>query len=242
MLKITNASAVSDQSELLNNIDLEIKENKLHLIIGASGAGKTSIAKLLAGNSEIIQTSGTVSFNRRNITNDSPEARAKLGIFVSYQDPPFIDGITNIELTKLSLESIGDIRTSQEIERDYRVLSLMLGLGSNHGNKFVNDHGSLRSETLKNEMLQMLMMNPKVAVLDSIDNDLDPEDLDIIAEVINGFIAGNGKMCVVLTNNKQFVKKLESGEISILSDKTISTPKDSEEIKRIINDDNSQLL
>ena len=242
MLKITNTSAVSDQCDLLNSINLEIKENKLHTIIGAAGSGKTSLAKLLAGYSDVIQTSGAISLNRRNINNDSPEARAKLGIFVSCQDLPFIDGITNIEFTKLSLASIGDIRTSQEIERDYKILSLMLGLGSSHGSKFVNDHSALSNETLKNEMLQMLMMNPKVAVLDCIDTGLDAEDLDIISEVINGFIAGNGKMCLVLTNNKQFVKKLESGEISILSDKTISTPKDSEEIKRIINDDNSQLL
>lgn len=242
MLKITNVSAVCDQYDLFNNINLEIKENKLHTIIGAKSSGKTSFARMLAGDSSITQISGTISYNKKNISNASPEQRTRLGLFVTYQDPPFIEGITNIQFIKLALNSVGDIRTAQDIEHDYKVLSLMLGLGSNHGNKLVNDHCTVSSEYLKNEILQMLILNPQFAVLDSIDDDLDSEDLDIVAEVVNGFISGKGKMCLVLTNNKSFVNKLNSSDISILSDKTINTLKDHTEIKRIIDNDNSQLF
>lgn len=242
MFKITNMTLVSDQHDLLNNIDLELNENKLHIVIGGSQSGKSVLAKSISGNSEIIQAEGTIVYNRRNITNLSSDDRAKIGIFVTDQYPPFIDGITNIEFIKIALKNIGDKRSDQDIERDYKILSLMLGLGSNHKNQLLNDHGSLRSDLLKNEMLQLLMMNPQVAVFDSIDESLENEDLEIIAEVINGFIAGKGKMCLVLTNNKTFINRLNSRDISLLLDKNIKKLDDPEEIKRIINNDNSQLL
>jgi len=242
MLKITNMSVVSDQIDLLNDINLELNENKLHVIIGANESGKTVLAKIISGNSEIIQSEGSILFNKRNITNLSPEERTKLGICITHQSPPFIDGITNIEFIKIALKSIGDTRSEQDIERDYKILSIMLGLGSNHRNKIVNDHSSLHCDFIKNEILQLLMINPTVAIFDGIDEMIDGEDLDIIAEVINGFIDEKGKMCLVLTNNELFIKRLNTHEISVLSDKSIKKLHDSEEIKRIINNDHSQLF
>lgn len=242
MLKINSVSLVCDHCDLLNDITLELRENELYTIIGPEGSGKTSLAQLIAGNPNLTQISGSIMLKRKNITKLDSEERSKLGIFVTSQRPPTIDGVTNLQLIKEILKVSGDTRSLTEIEKDYKSYASMLGLGSSHGMKIINDHSSLIGDSLKNELLQMLMIDPLVAVLDSIDDQVDQNDLDIIAEVITAFIAKKDKMCLLLTNNKSLMEKIKSTTISVLVGGEICATGDGELYKRIIDDDYSQLL
>lgn len=242
MIKIHKVSAVASQDKLLNDICIEINKNELHAIIGPAGSGKTLLANLIAGDPSVIQTEGSILFNKKNINGIPTTERVKLGIFVSSQMPPSIDGVDNITLMKIILKNLGDKRTSLEIDRAYKKIIMELGLGSTHGHKIVNAPGSLPCEHLKNELVHMLMINPSFAVLDSVDDGLDPDDIDIIAKIINKFISYKNKACLLLTNNKTLMEKITPIKIHILVDGAICAHGDAELYKRIIDDDYSQLL
>lgn len=242
MLNLNNVSAVSAEQELLTNITLTVNANELITILGPVDSGKSSLAQLIAGYPRIIQTEGKITFNKKNIDKLDAQERNKLGIFVSFQNPPSIDGISNLDLVKQTLKNANDTRTSNEIEHEYKSFSVLLGLGINHKSKSINGIGSTPSEHKKNELLQMLMQSPQLAILDGIDDDLDVDDENIVAAVINSYSKQPNKACILLTNNLVFLDKIKSTTMYILIDGIIKTHGDAQLHKRIVDDDYTQFL
>jgi Fe-S cluster assembly ATP-binding protein len=239
MLTIKNVSAVVDTKDLLKNISLNIKQGEIHAILGPKHSGKSSLAHLIAGHPSIIQTEGSITFKHKNITRLDCEDRSKLGIYTTFQNPPEIYGLSNIELVKIMMKLKKDKRSENELEKDYKVLCTMLELPSGHGDAMMDYDFMSPSEFKKNEILQMLMLDPDFVIIDEVDSNLNEEDLQILGAVLNSYIDGKKSMAVI-TNNQQFLDMIVPTHVHILVDGEIKEHGGPELYKRIIEDGYSQ--
>jgi Fe-S cluster assembly ATP-binding protein len=239
MLTIKNVSAVIDAKELINNISLTIKSGEKHAIMGPEGSGKSSLAHLISGHPSIIQTEGTVKFKNKDITKLDADDRANLGIYTTFQYPPEISGLQNLDIIKAVLKIKKDSRNENEIEADYKLLVLMLNLRPNHGSLLMDQDMMSLSEFKKNELLQMLMFNPDCIVVDEIDLDLEEEDLATVGEILKNYIDSKKSM-IIITHNQQLLDLVDPTHVHILVDGKIKEQGGKELYKRIIEDGYSQ--
>lgn len=235
MLTIKNLSAAVDAKDLLKNITLQINPGEIHAILGPSGSGKSSLVHLLAGHSSILKTEGSITYKRKDLSKLDPSDRGSLGIYTAFQTVPEIFGLSNLELAKAILKVKKDKRTEQEIEKDYQVLSTMLELRPDHGSLMMNYDIMSPSEFRKNEVLLMLLSNPKLIIVDEIDTDLSEDDLEIIGAVFNSFIDEQRSM-ILVTHNKKLLDMVVPTHVHILVDGEIKEQGDTELYKRIIED------
>lgn len=239
MLTIKNVSAAIDATEVLSNIDLKINKGEIHIIMGPKQSGKSSLAHIVQGNPYIPITEGSIKLHGKNITKMSADKRSKLGIFTSFQTPPEITGLTNLDAIKILFENNKNSFTTT-LETCYINLIRELELGSNFINEFVNDDDRLSGDWRKSEILQMLMLNPKIAVLDEIDQEQDDRSLELIAHALLSFMKEPDKACMIITNNQKFLDLLEPSHVHILVEGKIAAQGGPELYKRIIEDGYSQ--
>jgi Fe-S cluster assembly ATP-binding protein len=240
MLNIKNLTAVYEHYTLLEGINLEVKEGEVHAILGPQRSGKSSLVQTIVGNPKISIKEGNISFQKKSISEQSLTDRCNQGIFVSFQYPPAIDGVTNFELVKAILKQKKDSRTLNEIEKQYRELCKKLGLSSNHGHKPVN-HGTMSdTECKKNELLQMLFINPKLIVLDEIDSGIEKDEVGLFASCISEFLSDKTKSAIIITHNKELLDALNPTYVHILVDGMIREHGSTDLYKRILEDGYSQ--
>lgn len=239
MLTIKNVSAVIDTKDLLKNITLQINPGEIHAILGPAGSGKSSLVHLLAGHPSITKTEGSITYKRKDLSRLDASDRNSLGIYTAFQTVPEIFGLSNLSLAKTILKNKKDKRTDQDIERDYQVLAQMLELRPDHGSLMMNYDVMSPSEFRKNEILLMLLSNPKLVILDEIDTDLSEEDLEIIGAVFSSFLDDQRSM-ILVTHNKKLLDMVVPTHVHILVDGEIKEQGDTELYKRIIEDGYSQ--
>ncbi len=189
MLTITDLHASIDDKAILKGINLEIKAGEVHAIMGPNGSGKSTLASVLAGREEYEVTSGTVDFDGLDLLDMSPEERAAAGIFLAFQYPVEIPGVTTINFLKTALNEIRKSRGQEPLDAA-QFLKLMREKA-----KVVNIDDSLLKRSLnegfsggekkRNEIFQMAMLEPKLAILDETDSGLDIDALRIVAEGVN---------------------------------------------------------
>lgn len=240
MLKIKNLTAVFDDLQLLDDINLEINEGELHTIIGPEKSGKSSLAHTIMGNPNISIKDGSLTYKKKSILEKTINDRSSAGIFVSFQYPPSVDGISNFELVKFILKDRKDTRTPNELEKEYKDLCKKLGLSSNHGHKTVN-HGIMSdTECKKNELLHMLLLNPKLIVLDEIDTGIESDELELFANCIKEFLSDNTKSAIVITHSRELLDALCPTHVHVIVDGEIRESGSTELYKRILEDGYSQ--
>lgn len=239
MLTIKNVSATIDNAEILSEINLKINKGEIHIIMGPKQSGKSSLAHVIQGNPYIPVTEGSITLHGKNITKTSADKRSRLGIFTSFQNPPEIAGLTNLDAIKMMFENT-NMTFSTSLETCYKNLIRELELGSNFINEFVNDDDRSPSDWRKSEILQMLMINPKIAVLDEIDLEQDEGSLELIAGTLLSFMKEPDKACLIITNNQKFLDLLQPTHVHILVEGKIATQGGPELYKRIIEDGYSQ--
>lgn len=240
MLKIKNVSALIDTSEVLKNINLEIKPNEIHAIIGPKGSGKSALAHLIQGNHLIAQTEGTISFKNKNINKLSAHKRSRLGIFTSFQYPVEIEGLTNLEMTKATFEGKTGGKFTATLEESYRRLVAVLGLGHDFPDDIVNNIDSSPDECKKNEIIHMALLQPDLVILDEIDVDLDKTALEAIVLILKEYINNNNKSLIVITQNMDLLDQIPPDRIHILVNGEIREQGGAELYKRIIEDGDKQ--
>ena len=189
MLKITDLHASIDGKNILNGINLEIKPGEVHAIMGPNGSGKSTLASVLAGREEYEVTQGSVDFEGNDLLDFSPEQRAAEGIFLAFQYPVEIPGVTTINFLKTALNEMRKYRGQDPLDAA-QFLRLMRERA-----KFVNIDDALLKRSLnegfsggekkRNEIFQMAMLEPKLAILDETDSGLDIDALRIVAEGVN---------------------------------------------------------
>ena len=191
MLEIKNLHAGIDGKTILNGIDLTIKPGELHAIMGRNGSGKSTLANIITGRENYEVSSGTVNFNGDNILDISPENRALNGIFMSFQYPVVIPGVNNTYFLRAALNSKLKHNGLKEVNaadfmRLIREKLKLVEMDEKYLSRAVND-GFSGGEKKKNEILQMLTLEPQLSILDETDSGLDIDALRIVAEGVNNF-------------------------------------------------------
>lgn len=201
MLTITDLQASVDDKAILKGINLEIKAGEVHAIMGPNGSGKSTLASVLAGREEYEVTGGSVDFDGEDLLEMSPEERAAVGIFLAFQYPVEIPGVTTINFLKTALNEIRKSRGEEPLDAA-QFLKLMREKA-----KLVNIDDSLLKRSLnegfsggekkRNEIFQMAMLEPKLAILDETDSGLDIDALRIVAEGVNKLRSPENAVIVV---------------------------------------------
>jgi len=189
MIKIKNLHASIDGKEILKGINLEIKAGEVHAIMVPNGSGKSTLAAVLAGRSEYEVTQGEVIYNGIDLLELSPENRAREGVFLAFQYPIEIPGVSNINFLKTAINEIRDYKGLEPMEaKDFLVMlkekQKLVELDGKLANRSVNE-GFSGGEKKRNEIFQMAMLEPKLAILDETDSGLDIDALRIVANGVN---------------------------------------------------------
>jgi Fe-S cluster assembly ATP-binding protein len=233
MLKITNLHVSVDNNAILQGIDLEIKEGEIHAIMGPNGAGKSSLANVIAGNPDYAIVNGKINFKRKLLNTLTPDVRSKMGIFMTFQDPPEIDGISNLQLMRDILKARDDKRSSTDIISDYKNLIQRFDLGGEWGKREFN-YGASGGEKKKNEVIQMNLLNPSLVILDEIDSGLDVDAVKTISADIKKFLSNTGKSALIITHQPTILETIKPTHVHIIVDGKIVKSGDRRIIKGII--------
>jgi Fe-S cluster assembly ATP-binding protein len=234
MLEIKNLHArIEDGAEILKGINLEIKPGEVHAIMGPNGAGKSTLSSVIAGKEDYEVTDGEIIFGGENIIEDAPEDRAHKGIFLSFQYPVEIPGVSVTNFIKAAMNEnrkangLGEM-PAKEMLSMIREKSEKLGIKKDFLSRSLNE-GFSGGEKKRNEIFQMMMLDPKLAILDETDSGLDIDALRIVADGVNAF-KNEGNAVLLITHYQRllnyiqpdFVHVLANGRIIKTGDKSIA--------------------
>jgi Fe-S cluster assembly ATP-binding protein len=189
MIKINDLHASIEGKEILKGLNLEVKAGEVHAIMGPNGAGKSTLASVLAGREEYEITAGSVDFDGKDLLELSTEDRAREGLFLAFQYPVEIPGVSNINFLRTALNEIREYKGEEQISaKDFMQLvrekSKIVELDAKLASRSVNE-GFSGGEKKRNEIFQMAMLQPKLSILDETDSGLDIDALRIVANGVN---------------------------------------------------------
>jgi len=189
MINIVNLHAEVEEKKILKGLNLNVKAGEIHAIMGPNGSGKSTLASILAGKEDYTVTEGNVEFDGKDLLELSTEDRARQGLFLAFQYPIEIPGVSNVNFLKSALNEIREYRGEQPISaKEFLALvkekSALVELDSKLASRSVNE-GFSGGEKKRNEIFQMAMLNPKLAILDETDSGLDIDALRIVANGVN---------------------------------------------------------
>ncbi|OFY85846.1 MAG: Fe-S cluster assembly ATPase SufC [Bacteroidetes bacterium RIFCSPLOWO2_12_FULL_35_15] len=189
MLSIKNLHASIGGKEILKGINLEVKAGEVHAIMGPNGSGKSTLANVLAGRQDYDVTEGEVIFNGKNLLELSPEDRAREGVFLAFQYPIEIPGVSNVNFLKTAINEIRAYKGLEAMDaKDFlarmKEKQKLVELDMKLANRSVNE-GFSGGEKKRNEIFQMAMLEPKLAILDETDSGLDIDALRIVSNGVN---------------------------------------------------------
>ena len=189
MINIVNLHAEVEEKKILKGLNLYVKAGEIHAIMGPNGSGKSTLASILAGKEDYTVTAGNVEFDGKDLLELSTEDRARQGLFLAFQYPIEIPGVSNVNFLKSALNEIREYRGEEQISaKDFLALvkekSALVELDSKLASRSVNE-GFSGGEKKRNEIFQMAMLNPKLAILDETDSGLDIDALRIVANGVN---------------------------------------------------------
>lgn len=219
MISIKNLHASINGKEILKGINLEIKAGEVHAIMGPNGSGKSTLSSVLAGREDYEVTEGEVVFNGKNLLDLSPEDRAREGLFLAFQYPIEIPGVSNINFLKTALNEIRAYHGKEPIEaKDFLALvkekQKLVELDAKLTNRSVNE-GFSGGEKKRNEIFQMAMLEPKFAILDETDSGLDIDALRIVANGVNK-LKSKDNAFVVITHYQRLLDYIVPDFVHIL--------------------------
>jgi Fe-S cluster assembly ATP-binding protein len=219
MITIKNLHASIGDKEILKGINLEIKAGEVHAIMGPNGSGKSTLSSVLAGREDYEVTQGEVIFNGKDLLELSPEDRAREGLFLAFQYPVEIPGVSNINFLKTAVNEIRAYKGQEEMPaKDFLALvkekQKLVELDGKLANRSVNE-GFSGGEKKRNEIFQMAMLNPKLAILDETDSGLDIDALRIVATGVNA-LKSKDNAFVVITHYQRLLDYIVPDFVHVL--------------------------
>tara|TARA_B000000557_G_scaffold57883_1_gene44869 strand:+ start:457 stop:1191 length:735 start_codon:yes stop_codon:yes gene_type:complete len=233
MLKIENLHVSIDDKEILKGLSLDVKPGEIHAIMGPNGSGKSTLSSVIAGSEDYEVVKGNIFYNDENIEDLSAEERANKGIFMSFQYPVEIPGITVTNFIKTAINSNLKARGEKEMPagdmlKKIREKSKLLEIDSKFLSRSLNE-GFSGGEKKRNEIFQMAMLEPSLAILDETDSGLDIDALKIVANGVNK-LKNNDNAIIIITHYQRlldyilpdFVHVLQDGKITKSGDKSLA--------------------
>ena len=221
MIKIKDLHASIDGKEILKGLNLEVKAGEVHAIMGPNGAGKSTLASVLAGREEYELTAGSVDFDGKDLLEMSTEDRAREGLFLAFQYPVEIPGVSNINFLRTALNEIREYKGQEQISaKDFmsmvREKSKIVELDAKLASRSVNE-GFSGGEKKRNEIFQMAMLDPKLSILDETDSGLDIDALRIVANGVNT-LKSNNNATIVITHYQRLLDYIVPDFVHVLYD------------------------
>jgi len=220
LLKIENLSARVAGKDILNGIDLQINAGEVHAIMGPNGSGKSTLAQVLAGREDYEVTGGRITFAGADLLAMKPEDRARAGLFLGFQYPVEIPGVNNVYLLKAALNAKRKAAGQPEVDA-YEFLALIkqkmkfMEMSEAFLTRGVNE-GFSGGEKKRNEILQMLVLEPKLAILDETDSGLDIDALKIVSKGVNSLRDAN-RAVVLVTHYQRLLDYIVPDQVHVLS-------------------------
>jgi Fe-S cluster assembly ATP-binding protein len=221
MLEIKNLHARVDEAEILKGIDLEVKSGEVHAIMGPNGSGKSTLAGVLAGREAYEVTEGQVLYEGRNLLDMEPEDRAAEGVFMAFQYPVEIPGVSNINFLKSAVNAIRKYHNQDEYDAlDFlgmvREKAKLVNIDESFLRRSVNE-GFSGGEKKRNEIFQMAVLTPRLAILDETDSGLDIDALKVVANGVNSLRAKD-RSFVVITHYQRLLNYIVPDRVHVLLD------------------------
>ncbi|HOM63762.1 MAG TPA: Fe-S cluster assembly ATPase SufC [Dysgonamonadaceae bacterium] len=219
LLQIKNLHAVVEGKEILKGIDLEVNKGEIHAIMGPNGSGKSTLASVLVGNPKFEVTRGSIIFNGKDMLDMSPEDRAREGLFLSFQYPVEIPGVSMVNFMRAAVNEQRKYRGEEPISANdflklMREKRELLGMDSQLVSRSVNE-GFSGGEKKRNEIFQMAMLNPLLSILDETDSGLDIDALRIVAAGVNKLhIPDNAT--IVITHYQRLLDYIQPDVVHVL--------------------------
>jgi Fe-S cluster assembly ATP-binding protein len=233
LLEVTDLHVSVEGKQILNGLNLRVAAGEVHAIMGPNGSGKSTLANVLAGHPGYQVTAGSVTFEGADLLKDAPEARARAGLFLGFQYPVEIPGVNNVYLLKAALNAARKQRGLPEVDAfDFltmvREKMKVMRMDDSFLSRGVNE-GFSGGEKKRNEILQMLVLEPTLAILDETDSGLDIDALKVVAAGVNT-LRSPQRACVLVTHYQRlldyvvpdFVHVLVRGRIARSGDKALA--------------------
>ena len=233
LLKINDLHAETSGKKILQGLELEIKPGEVHAIMGPNGSGKSTLGKVLARHPEYNVTRGNLAFKGEDIHGLEPHEIAQQGLFLAFQYPTEIPGVSNMEFLKASVDAHHKANGKEQLNttdfvRSVRALAEELGLNAEFLKRGVNE-GFSGGEKKRNEILQLKLLNPELAILDETDSGLDIDALKVVAKGINDFRSDQNAILLITHYQRlldyivpDYVHVLAEGKIVQSGDKTLA--------------------
>lgn len=219
MLKVKDLHAEINGKEILKGIDLEIKPGEVHAIMGPNGSGKSTLSMVLAGNPAYVPTSGTVEFYGKNLLDMSPEVRSHEGLFLGFQYPVEIPGVSMVNFMRAAVNAKRKYfneppMSASDFLKLMREKRAVVELDNKLASRSVNE-GFSGGEKKRNEIFQMAVLEPKLSILDETDSGLDIDALRIVAEGVNKLKSKNNAT-IVITHYQRLLDYIKPDFVHIL--------------------------
>ena len=220
MLSINNLHVRAGDRQILNGVSLEVRAGEVHAIMGPNGSGKSTLAQVLAGREGYEVTQGTATYRGQDLLALAPEERAREGVFLAFQYPVEIPGVNNVYLLKAGLNAVRKHRGQPEVDA-FEFLTLvrekmkLMHMDESFLNRGVNE-GFSGGEKKRNEILQMAVLEPSLALLDETDSGLDIDALRVVANGVNSLRRAD-RAIVMVTHYQRLLDYIEPDRVHVLS-------------------------
>jgi Fe-S cluster assembly ATP-binding protein len=221
LLELRDVHARAGDAEILKGVDLALREGEVHAVMGPNGSGKSTLANVLAGRPSVTVTRGEVLYDGHDLTRLAPEERARQGIFLAFQYPVEIPGVANMYFLKSALNALRKARGEPELDAmDFLALARekmkLVEMDEKLMSRSVNE-GFSGGEKKRNEILQMAILEPRLAVLDETDSGLDIDALRVVANGVNR-LRGAGRSMLVITHYQRLLDYIVPDAVHVLAD------------------------
>ncbi|GIW69354.1 MAG: ABC transporter ATP-binding protein [Patescibacteria group bacterium] len=217
-LEIENLRVTVDEKEILTGVDLKIKPKEVHALMGRNGSGKSTLAQTLMGNPIYKVVEGSAKIYGKEILNLEPTERAQLGLFLSFQYPSEIPGVRVYSYLRMLYNKSHEQKLSPKMFKELLQENMkLLEMDDSFADRFLNE-GFSGGEKKRMEMLQMMMLEPKVVILDEVDSGLDIDAIKIVSKAVNNLMERNGTSVLLITHYSRILNHIKPDFVHIMLD------------------------